>query len=234
MKYIKHIVIVIAFLILSQDICQAQQVMSVTGTVIDQTTRNPVSILVSFYDRNNKKIGSSKSNSATGYYLVTGLKQGETYKVQLESSDFFKDEYEITLPVSKKYADVSRDFTVKPLVKGAKILLEVPPFELKKSKLRVGAEDYLADIKKMLILNPGVSVEIQTFPDAEGDPAVNEAFTMERAQAIKKYLIDNGVREQKLVVKASGQTDSVNPPPKYKTAKGKRYIGPIYIVITKV
>lgn len=234
MKYIKHIIIVIAFLVLSQDICQAQQVMSVTGTVIDQTTRNPVSILVSFYDRNNKKIGSSKSNSATGYYLVTGLKQGETYKVQLESSDFFKDEYEITLPVSKKYADVSRDFTVKPLVKGVKILLEVPPFELKKSKLRVGAEDYLADIKKMLILNPGVSVEIQTFPDAEGDPAVNEAFTMERAQAIKKYLIDNGVREQKLVVKASGQTDSVNPPPKYKTAKGKRYIGPIYIVITKV
>jgi outer membrane protein OmpA-like peptidoglycan-associated protein len=214
--------------------CQAQQVMSVTGTVIDQTTRNPVSILVSFYDRNNKKIGSSKSNSATGYYLVTGLKQGETYKVQLESSEFFKDEYEITLPVSKKYADVSRDFTVKPLVKGAKILLEVPPFELKKSKLRVGAEDYLADIKKMLVLNPGVSVEIQTYPDAEGDPAVNEAFTMERAQAIKKYLIDNGVREQKLTVKASGQTDSVNPPPRYKTAKGKRYIGPIYIMITKV
>lgn len=212
----------------------AQQVMSVTGTVIDQTTRNPVSILVSFFDRNNKKIGSSKSNSATGYYLVTGLKQGETYKVQLESSDFFKDEYEITLPVSKKYADVSRDFTVKPLVKGARILLEVPPFELKKSKLRVGAEDYLADIKKMLVLNPGVSVEIQTYPDSEGDPAVNEAFTMERAQAIKKYLVDNGVKEQKLSLKASGQTDGVNPPPRYKTAKGKRYIGPIYVVITKV
>jgi len=234
MRYIKYILNMIVLLVIAHFTCQAQQVMSVTGTVIDQTTRNPVSILVSFYDRNNKKIGSSKSNSATGYYLVTGLKQGETYKVQLESSDFFKDEYEITLPVSKKYADVSRDFTVKPLVKGAKILLEVPPFELKKSKLRVGAEDYLADIKKMLVLNPGVSVEIQTYPDAEGDPAVNEAFTMERAQAIKKYLIDNGVREQKLTVKASGQTDSVNPPPRYKTAKGKRYIGPIYIMITKV
>ncbi|MEY3314020.1 MAG: OmpA family protein [Ignavibacteria bacterium] len=234
MRYIKYILNMIVLLVIAHFTCQAQQVMSVTGTVIDQTTRNPVSILVSFYDRNNKKIGSSKSNSATGYYLVTGLKQGETYKVQLESSEFFKDEYEITLPVSKKYADVSRDFTVKPLVKGAKILLEVPPFELKKSKLRVGAEDYLADIKKMLVLNPGVSVEIQTYPDAEGDPAVNEAFTMERAQAIKKYLIDNGVREQKLTVKASGQTDSVNPPPRYKTAKGKRYIGPIYIMITKV
>lgn len=234
MRNIKYILNMIVLLVIAHFTCQAQQVMSVTGTVIDQTTRNPVSILVSFYDRNNKKIGSSKSNSATGYYLVTGLKQGETYKVQLESSEFFKDEYEITLPVSKKYADVSRDFTVKPLVKGAKILLEVPPFELKKSKLRVGAEDYLADIKKMLVLNPGVSVEIQTYPDAEGDPAVNEAFTMERAQAIKKYLIDNGVREQKLTVKASGQTDSVNPPPRYKTAKGKRYIGPIYIMITKV
>ncbi|MFM7340716.1 MAG: OmpA family protein, partial [Bacteroidota bacterium] len=89
-------------------------------------------------------------------------------------------------------------------------------------------------IKKMLVLNPGVSVEIQTYPDSDGDPAVNEAFTMERAQAIKKYLVDNGVKDQKLSLKASGQTDGVNPPPKYKTAKGKRYIGPIYVVITKV
>jgi hypothetical protein len=69
---------------------QAQQIMSVTGAVIDQTTRNPVSIIVSFYDKNNEKIGSSKSNSATGFYLVTGLKQGETYKVQLESPDYLK------------------------------------------------------------------------------------------------------------------------------------------------
>lgn len=234
MKNLSQLFLSSMFLIFGFHSASAQQIMSVTGAVIDQTTRNAASVIVSFYDKNNKKMGSSKSNSATGFYLVTGLKQGETYKVQLESPDYFKDEYEVTLPVSKKYADVSRDFTVKPLAKGTKILLEVPPFELKKSKLRVGAEDYLSDVKKMMILNPGVTVEIQTYPDAEGDPAVNETFTMERAQAIKKYLVDNGVREQKIVLKASGQTDSVNPPPKYKTAKGKRYIGPIYIVVTKV
>lgn len=90
MRYIKYILNMIVLLVIAHFTCQAQQVMSVTGTVIDQTTRNPVSILVSFYDRNNKKIGSSKSNSVTGYYLVTGLKQGETYKVQLESSEFLK------------------------------------------------------------------------------------------------------------------------------------------------
>ena len=234
MRYLSICLLSSFILISGLSSVNAQQIMSVTGAVIDQTTRTPASVIVSFYDKNNKKIGSSKSNSATGFYLVTGLKQGETYKVQLESPEYFKDEYEVTLPVSKKYADVSRDFTVKPLVKGAKILLEVPPFELKKSKLRVGAEDYLSDIKKMLILNPGVTVEIQSFPDAEGDATVNETFTMERAQAIKKYLVDNGVREQKIVVKSSGQVDALNPPPKYKTAKGKRYIGPIYIVITKV
>ena len=134
MKNLTHLIFVSLFLIFGFNSAYAQQIMSVTGAVIDQTNRNPASIIVSFYDKNNKKIGSSKSNSATGFYLVTGLKQGETYKVQLESPDYFKDEYEVTLPVSKKYADVSRDFTVKPLAKGIKILLEVPPFELKKSK----------------------------------------------------------------------------------------------------
>ena len=211
----------------------SQQIMSVTGTVIDQTTRNPVTVNVSFYDKSNKKIGSSKSNSATGFYLVTGLKQGETYKVQLESPDFFKDESEIQIPVSKKYADISRDFTVKPVAKGVRILLEVSPFELKKTKFRVGAERYLEDIKKLMTLNPGVFVEVQSYPDAEGEEAANTKFTEERANAIKSYLVANGVRDARISIKPSGAVDSVNPPPKHKAAKGKRYIGPIYIVVTK-
>ena len=188
MKNLTHLIFVSLFLIFGFNSAYAQQIMSVTGAVIDQTNRNPASIIVSFYDKNNKKIGSSKSNSATGFYLVTGLKQGETYKVQLESPDYFKDEYEVTLPVSKKYADVSRDFTVKPLAKGIKILLEVTPFELKKSKLRVGAEDYLADVKKMMILN------LKTF-SFTSFPKFFLTVCFFRRKAVKKFYLDQSLNK---------------------------------------
>jgi hypothetical protein len=65
--------------IISSSLCAQEAIMSVTGTVIDQTNRNFTSVMVSFYDENNKKAGSSKSNSSTGYYFVTGLKQGIKY-----------------------------------------------------------------------------------------------------------------------------------------------------------
>ena len=140
---------------------------------------------------------------------------------------------EISLPKTNKYAEISRDFTVKPLAKGTKILLDVPPFELKKSKLRVGAEDYLADIQKMMMLNPGVSIEIQSYPDMASEPESMQKFTDERANAIKAFLVEKGVKDTRIFPKGSNAIDSVNPPPMHKTAKGKRYIGTTYIVIVK-
>ena len=225
--------IIAGLCIISSSLCAQEAIMSVTGTVIDQTNRNFTSVMVSFYDENNKKAGSSKSNSTTGYYFVTGLKQGKKYKIQLESPDYFKDEMEISLPKTNKYAEISRDFTVKPLAKGTKILLDVPPFELKKSKLRVGAEDYLADIQKMMMLNPGVSIEIQSYPDMASEPESMQKFTDERANAIKAFLVEKGVKDTRIFPKGSNAIDSVNPPPMHKTAKGKRYIGTTYIVIVK-
>ncbi|MEN9827647.1 MAG: hypothetical protein RJA11_263, partial [Bacteroidota bacterium] len=73
MKNLSQLFLSSLFLIFGFHSASAQQIMSVTGAVIDQTTRNAASIIVSFYDKNNKKMGSSKSNSATGFYLVTGL-----------------------------------------------------------------------------------------------------------------------------------------------------------------
>jgi outer membrane protein OmpA-like peptidoglycan-associated protein len=213
---------------------QQETVISVTGTVIDETTRQVASVNVAFFDKNNKKVGSSRSNSANGYYLVTGLKPGEKYKIQLESPDFFKDEFEIQLPKTTKYAEISRDFTVKPLVKGAKIWLRVSPFELRKSKIRVGGADALADINRMLLLNPGVSVEIQSYPDADGDANDNQRLTQDRANTLKQFLIKAGVADSRIAVKASGVVDPVNPPSLRKAAKGKRYTGPVYLLVTKV
>jgi len=69
--------VIAGLFVMSSSLYAQDAIMSVTGTVIDQTNRNFTSVMVSFYDENNKKVGSSKSNSSTGYYFVTGLKQGK-------------------------------------------------------------------------------------------------------------------------------------------------------------
>jgi outer membrane protein OmpA-like peptidoglycan-associated protein len=211
-------------------------VVTVRGIVIDEINRNPASVNLTFFDDQMKKVNSSRSNAKDGEYLVTGLKPGKKYTVQIEHPDFFKAEYTIKLPATDKYAEVSRDFLVKPLAMNTRIFMRLSPFEVKKSKIRVGAGDLLEDFKRSLIMNPNVAIEIQCFPDAELDKATNEKLTADRCKTLQDYFVKGGVPAERLKIKPTGATDPVNapPPPSRKLAKGKRYVGSTYFVITKV
>jgi len=218
----------------SQIFAQVGTVITVAGNVLDEVTRNPVTVNVVFSDESGNRAGSSRSNSKDGSYLVTGLKPGKKYKVRLEQSEYFQAEYEISLPNTGKYAEISRDFLVKPLVKGTKIAARNAPFEVKKSKLRVGANDILDDFKRSLLINPNVNIEIQCFPDTDDDKALNTKLTQDRCTALREYFTKAGISDKRITVKPSDSIDSLNPPPIRKAAKGKRYVGSTYFVVTKL
>ncbi len=211
-------------------------VVTVRGVVIDEINRNPASVNLTFFDEQMKKVNSSRSNAKDGEYLVTGLKPGKKYTVQIEHPDFFKAEYTIKLPATDKYAEVSRDFLVKPLAMNTRMFMRLSPFEVKKSKIRVGASELLDDFKRSLVMNPNVNIEIQCFPDAEGDNAANEKLTSERCKTLQDFLVKGGVSASRIKIKPAGAADPVNapPPPSKKLAKGKRYVGSTYFVVTKL
>lgn len=212
---------------------QIGTVITVAGNVLDEVTRNPTTVNVVFSDESGTRAGSSRSNSKDGSYLVTGLKPGKKYKVRIEQPEFFQAEYEIQLPNTSKYTEISRDFLVKPLVKGTRIPARIAPFEAKKSKLRVGANDILDDFKRTLTINPNVNIEIQCFPDNDADKTENMKLTQERCNALRSYFEKAGVSIKRISVKPSDSVDGINPPPVRKAAKGKRYVGSTYFVVTK-
>lgn len=212
---------------------QTATVVSVTGYIYDELTREPVDgVRVKFLHENaNPNISESHNG---GYYLVTALKPGEVYRVRIERANYFQAEYEFRAPNTDKYAEISRDFLVKPLRKDVKLPLPVSPFDLKKSKLRVGAGDILEDLAQLLRLNPGVKVEIRCFPDENKDADANLRLTTQRCEAIREYLQKQGISASRVSVKPNAGIDPLNPLPLRKRAKGKRYIGETYIVVKSV
>ncbi len=239
MKNIFSIIIFAAALFAFSTAARAQivgAVVTVRGNVIDEVNRNPASVNLTFYDEQHKKVNSSRSNAKDGEYLVTGLKAGKKYTVEIEHPDYFKSEYSIKLPPTDKYTEISRDFLVKPLAKDVRMYMRLSPFEVKKSKIRVGAGDMLDELKHTLVMNPGVNFEIQCYPDADADKASNEKLTSERCKTLQDYFIKGGVMPSRIKIKPFDTADPVNapPPPSKKMAKGKRYIGSTYIVVTKV
>ena len=210
-------------------------VVALTGNVFDAVTKEPVTVFVIVNDEWGNKVTATRSNAfENGYYYVTGLRPGNKYTIILRKPKYFLEKYDIFIANSDKYEEISRDFLVKPLFEGAKIPFPVPPFELNKSKLRFGSEEILNDLKGTLVNNDHVKVEIQCFPDNDANKQENKTLTTERCKSLLNYLISNSVDGARLTIKPFETTDPDNPPPSKKKAKGKRYIGPSYIVVTQI
>lgn len=209
-------------------------VVAVTGNVVNQSTRNAESVQIIVLDDNGKKINSSKSNASDGgYYYVTGLYPGNTYYFQVNDKNFLKEKLEIKIPNTDKYFEISRDFLVKTNAPDTKFKLAVSPFENNKTKLRFGANVLLEEITSTLKNNPDVRFSIISYPDNNNDAKHNLELTEKRSETLIDYFSTNGIDPSKLTVKGSGTTDPNTPPPSEKTSKGKRYIGPVYILINK-
>lgn len=208
-------------------------VVSLTGTVVNEVSGQPCDVTMEVRNEKGKKFYKKNIKAVNkGEYFLTGLKPGKTYKIDFFSFNYFKQEYIFSVPNTRKYAEFSRDFTVKPKAKGIKLKLRVPPFELNKSKIRAGSDFFLADMIKTLKFNRKIKFKIACYPDNDLDPAKNQIMTTERANNLKDFFVKSGVKINRIEVAGFDKTDPHNPPPTLKRAKGKRYIGITYIEIT--
>ncbi len=207
--------------------------VSLEGRIINAATREPVAVQVTLYDENNKKVVSTNSNiNEGGSYYFTGLKSSKNYSVVIFHPDFFKEKFEVKVPNTDKYFEISRDFFLKPLKIGSEIPVMVSPYEPNKSKIRVGADEFLTQWIRSLTSNPNVKFEIRCYADNNNSVAANKTLTEQRAASLKEFFVKNGIVESFIATKGEGTTDPKNPPPTEKRSKGKRYVGTTYIVVT--
>ena len=59
-------------------------------------------------------------------------------------------------------------------------------------------------------------------------------LTKERSSLLKDFFVKGGVSDDRIVTLSSADVDPLNPIPIRKGAKGKRYVGTTYIIITKI
>lgn len=235
MRKIIFLFVILIFTISTVDVSYSQMrtIVSVTGSVFNQITRDPIRVKYKVVNEKGKTITRGKTNaSQNGYYFITGLKPGKKYKMLFEKNDgYFKSEYTIDIPNTNKYAEFSRDFLVPPKYQGLEIPQMVSTFEINKTKLRGGAGYFLNDVIELLKGNPTVKFTIVAYPDNNNDATVNNAVTKARCQALYDFFASNGITSDRISMDPHNSTDPKNPPPTKKRAKGKRYIGPIYYKI---
>jgi outer membrane protein OmpA-like peptidoglycan-associated protein len=233
MKNIIYILLFLGSLYLSNS--QVSTIISVTGIVTDAIDKKPLKLNLVFKDKDENIVFRTKSNEATnGSYFATGLKPGMKYIISINGTGYFAEDFELEIPSSDKYLELSKDFTVKPMQIGTEIPITIAPFDVTKSKLRNGSDYIFESLTNVMKKNPKAKFELVCFPDSDNDKEINKKLTFERCDVLKKYFLDKGIPSIRFEVKNNESVDPKNPPPVNKAAKGKRYLGSIYLVIKSV
>jgi outer membrane protein OmpA-like peptidoglycan-associated protein len=95
---------------------------------------------------------------------------------------------------------------IKKIIKNVKIY-----FDYDKARLRDDAIPVLEEAVKSLKKNPEASILITGNCDIRGSEKYNEKLGKRRGEAVKKFMLDNGISEERIKIISRGKLDAIAP-----------------------
>ncbi len=82
-------------------------------------------------------------------------------------------------------------------------------FETNKAILKEGSFKSLDQLAELMKRNPEMTIEIVGYTDSVGNDQKNQKLSEDRAEAIKKYLVDKGVGDERIQARGEGENDPI-------------------------
>ncbi len=155
-----------------------------------------------------RQLISKLQTDEDGNYLVT-LPVGKDYAFNVNRKGylFYSENYNIrsTAPDSTFEADIA----LQPIEANAHIILKNVFFDTKRTQLKPESIIELDNVVKLMNENPNIKVLITGYTDNVGKPADNLALSKGRAVAVVNYLLDKGIRNERLSFKGMGEENPI-------------------------
>ena len=190
----------------------------VKGKVFDAKTLAKIGAKIELTDlATGKVVTSINSDKITGEFLVI-LNANKNYMLNVDQTDYLFYSDNFSLKENKSLEPFIIDVPLKkPEVnvemKLANVFFDVDKFELK--------EESKAELDKLVLLMkkfPFMKIEIGGHTDNTGDKTKNTTLSLNRAKAVKEYLVKAGIEMTRLNAMGYGDT---KPVADNKTAEGK-------------
>lgn len=181
----------------------------IEGVVTNAKTKALVGAYVMVEDVNTGElIAINKSNSATGKYLVV-LPAGKTYSVSANKEGFFFHSELFDVPKESKFQTIKKDIELKPIEKGAKIVINNIFFETGKATLSPQSNVELEKAVDLLKTNPTMTIEVGGHTDNVGDDAYNMKLSHDRSKSVREYLVKAGIASERVQAKGYGESNPI-------------------------
>lgn len=191
----------------------------VEGIVTNEKSKLPVGAYVMVEDINSGElIAAGKSNSATGKYLVV-LPAGRSYSVSANKEGFFFYSQRFDVPLTVQFKEVKKDIPLKPIEKGARVVLNNVFFDTGKATLSPESRLELQKAIELMNSNKSMVIEVGGHTDNVGDDALNMKLSHDRAKSVRDYLVNGGIPSARLQAKGYGK---LNPVADNSTEEGRQ------------
>jgi outer membrane protein OmpA-like peptidoglycan-associated protein len=128
-------------------------------------------------------------------YVITADKQGfSSTRATINTSDVRRSDPDDTATITICVSDIKNAFRVSNVY-----------YDYDRATLRPESVASLDSLVNFMRDNPSLSVEIYSFADAKGTDNYNKSLSERRAQSVKDYLVNNGIEDQRMIVKGFGE-----------------------------
>ena len=187
---------------------ESDPVVLLSGTVLNQQTgKVPENASVTYEDlTSGKALGQAKPDPSTGKYKLV-LPYGKNYGITANAKGLIPTSINIDLSTARgRYLELDdRDLSMVPLVKGNTATVNNLFFDLGKSSLKPESEPELKRILQVMKENKALVIEISGHTDNTGSDEINNKLSLERANAVKEYLLNGLIESIRIRTKGYGK-----------------------------
>lgn len=182
---------------------------TLTGIVSDEANQAPVYGDLSFYRPNeDDPFAIVTTDSISGKYTAVFEEKGP-FLIEVEAGGFFF--LNSTYRFNGDTTLAIRNFGLKKMSTGAKIVVENILFNTGKSTLKPESFPELNKLAVLLIKNEDVRIEVSGHTDNVGSAALNKRLSKARALTVKNYLVSRGVEEERMEYEGYGFDQPIAP-----------------------
>ena len=181
----------------------------IRGKVTDRTNGQPVEADVQLYDLATGKLATGAySDPRTGEFLVC-IPAGRSYALNASSEGylFFSQNYDVATGTPKE--PYTLNVPLSPLTAGSVIALRNIFFNTASYDLLPASNAELEKLVQLLRTNTTLRIELGGHTDNVGADAANLTLSDQRAQAVRDFVIAQGIDASRITAKGYGETKPV-------------------------
>lgn len=186
------------------DEARPESVWMIRGTVRDKKTMLPLATEIMYENLETGEVmGIAHSDPETGQYQIV-LPKGIQYGYHAEKYGYYALSESVEIEAGATYKELEQDLLMQPVVIDEPIRMNNVFFFRSQANLIPTSYPELRTVLKLLNTNPNMVIKIEGHTDSYGNKDANLDLSKRRAQAIKDYLVENGIAQERISTEGYG------------------------------